>query len=53
MSTLEAEKDTTDTVETREVVEIIDCGPASERTRGFANLILFELGIPPMITLLF
>jgi hypothetical protein len=28
-------------------VQLIDCGPASKRTKGFYVLILFELGIPP------
>ena len=53
MSTLEAEKDIKNTVQATEAVELIDCGRASERTRGFAYLILFELGTPPLNTLLF
>ncbi len=47
MSTLEAETDIKNTVQATEAVEIIDCGPVSERTQGFTFLILFENGIPP------
>ena len=48
MSTLEAETDIESPVEeATQVVEIIDCGRASEHTRGFASLMLFEGGIPP------
>jgi len=47
MSTLEAEKDTESPGETTGVVEIIDCGRASERTQGFAWLTMYEGGIPP------
>ena len=47
MSTLEAETDIKNTVQATEAVEIIDCGPVSERTQGVTFLILFENGIPP------
>ena len=47
MSTLEVETEIKITVQATDAVEIIDCGPASERTQGFPFLLLFELGIPP------
>lgn len=47
MSTLEAETQLENTVQATEAVEIIDCGRASERTRGIPCLLLYELGIPP------
>lgn len=47
MTTLEAETDIKNTVQTTEAVELIDCGRASERTRGITFLVLWELGIPP------
>ena len=47
MSTLEAETDSKNTVQAAEAVAIIDCGRASERTRGTSWLILLELGVPP------
>jgi hypothetical protein len=52
MSTLEIEKDLGSGVQATEAVEMIDCGRASERTRGFPIFILFELGIPPNDSLL-
>jgi hypothetical protein len=52
MSTLEVEMDLDNEAQATEAVEIIDCGRASERTRGFAFLFLFELGIPPNNSLL-
>jgi hypothetical protein len=30
-----------------ESVELIDCGPASEKTKGIPLFLLFELGWPP------
>ena len=48
MNTLEAERDIKKTVQPTEAVAIIDCGRASERTRGTSFLILFELGAPPL-----
>jgi len=53
MSTLEAEKDVKNTVQATEAVEIIDCGRASDRTRGVSFLILFEQGSAPYNKLLF
>jgi hypothetical protein len=53
MNTLEAEKEITSVVQGTEAVEIIDCGRVSERTQGVSFTILFELGLPPMNTLLF
>ena len=47
MSTQEVETDIKDTVQATEAVEIIDCGPASERTQGSNVPMLFELGPPP------
>ena len=47
MNTLEAETQIREPVKATEVVPIIDCGRASERTRGTFFLIMFELGIPP------
>jgi hypothetical protein len=47
MSTLEIEKDLGSEVQATEAVEIIDCGRASERTRGFPFALLFELNFPP------
>ena len=47
MSTLEVETEIKNTVQATDAVEIIDCGRASECTRGFSFLLLFELGIPP------
>jgi hypothetical protein len=47
MSTLEIETEIKNTVQGTDVVEIIDCGRASERTQGFSFLLLFELGVPP------
>lgn len=47
MSTLEAETEIKNTVQATEAVEIIDCGRVSERTKGVAYLLLFELGTPP------
>ena len=47
MSTLEAEMEIKTSVQVPEAVEIIDCGRASERTRGQSFLFLFEAGIPP------
>jgi hypothetical protein len=47
MNTLEAETEIKKPVKATEVVGIIDCGRASERTRGTFFLILWELGIPP------
>ena len=47
MNTLEAETDIKKPAKTTEVVAIIDCGRASERTRGLLAFFLFELGIPP------
>jgi hypothetical protein len=52
MTTLEAETDIKNTVQTTEAVELFDCGRASECTRGFSFLIQFEIGIPPYTTLL-
>ncbi len=48
MNTLEAETDIKKPVKATEVVAMIDCGRASERTRGTMYLILFELGFPPL-----
>jgi hypothetical protein len=48
MSTLEAETDIKNTVQATEAVEIIDCGRASQCTRGTSFLVLFELGSPPL-----
>ena len=53
MNTLEAETDNKDTAQTTEVVQLLDCGRASERTRGTSFLILFELGAPPLNKLFF
>lgn len=47
MTTLEAETDVENTVEETQAVEMVDCGRASEQTRGFSALMLFEGGIPP------
>jgi len=47
MSTLEVEKDLDNAVQAREAVEMMDCGRASERTRGVPFLLPFELGTPP------
>ncbi len=48
MSTLEAETDIENPIEEEtEAVELIDCGRASEHTRGFSSLLLFEGGVPP------
>jgi hypothetical protein len=52
MTTLEAETDIKNTVQTTEAVELFDCGRASECTRGVSFLILLEMGIPPYNTLL-
>ena len=52
MSTLEVEKDLDNDVRATEAVEIMDCGRASERTRGIPFLILWELNFPPNDTLL-
>ncbi len=52
MNTLEAETEIKATVQATEVVELIDCGRVSEHTRGFQFLIMFELGVPPLNTLL-
>jgi hypothetical protein len=53
MNTLEAEMDIKNKVQATEVVEIVDCGRASERTRGVSWLILLELGTPPLDKLFF
>jgi hypothetical protein len=34
-------------VRAEDAVEIIDCGRASERTKGVPMLVLIELGTPP------
>jgi len=34
-------------VRAEDAVEIIDCGRASERTRGTMTLVLLEVGWPP------
>lgn len=47
MSTLEVETEIKNAVQTTEAVEIIDCGRASECTKGIPFLLLFELGAPP------
>ena len=47
MSTLEAEREIKNTVQATDAVEIIDCGRASERTRGVPLMLFFELGTPP------
>ena len=47
MSTLEVETDIKKTVQATDVVRILDCGRASERTQGVPLLLLFELGTPP------
>ena len=47
MSTLEATRETRNTVQATAAVELIDFGRVSERTQGFSFLILFELGAPP------
>jgi hypothetical protein len=47
MSTLEAEMEIKTSVQAPRPGEIIDCGRASQRTRGQPFLFLFELGIPP------
>ena len=52
MSTLEVERDLEQEVQATEAVEIVDCGRASERTRGFPFMLLFELGVPPNDSLL-
>ena len=52
MTTLEAETDIKNTVQTTEAVEVFDCGRVSECTRGASFLVLFEMGIPPYDTLL-
>ncbi|MFJ2995505.1 hypothetical protein [Pandoraea sp. NPDC087047] len=36
-----------ETDQSAEVIDMIDCGPASEKTQGVSLLLLFELGIPP------
>jgi hypothetical protein len=50
MSTLEIETEIKNAVQATDAVEIIDCGRASERTQGFAFLVLFEIGYPPYNT---
>jgi len=52
MSTLEVEKDLEQEVQATEAVEILDCGRASEKTRGFPFLVFLEGGTPPFNTLL-
>jgi hypothetical protein len=52
MSTLEIEKDLDSEARAPEAIDMIDCGRASERTRGFPFMILFELNYPPNDTLL-
>jgi hypothetical protein len=47
MSTLEVEMDLNDNSAATAAVRMIDCGRATERTCGFAFIILFELGAPP------
>ena len=51
MSTLEIERDLDKEVQATEAVEIVDCGQASERTRGFPLFVFTEAGIPPNIGL--
>ncbi len=48
MSTLEAERDIKMTVQTTEAVEFIDCGRASEQTRGLPLFLLYEGSLPPI-----
>jgi hypothetical protein len=36
-----------ETVRAPEAVELVDCGRASEQTKGFWTLIQVELGVPP------
>lgn len=45
MSALTVEK--SETVRAPDAVELVDCGRASEQTKGFYTLILLELGVPP------
>lgn len=52
MSTLEIETEIKNAVQATDAVEIIDCGRVSERTQGFAWLIVFEGSYPPFNTLL-
>jgi hypothetical protein len=47
MSTLEVEMDLDDNSAAMDAVQMIDCGRATKRTRGFMFIILFELGTPP------
>jgi hypothetical protein len=47
MSTREVETDIKKTVRSTEVIHLMDCGRASERTQGIPLLLLFELGTPP------
>ena len=53
MNTLKTVRDSKNTVQATEAVEMIDCGRASERTQGTSFLILFELGAPPLNKLYF
>ena len=34
-----------------ELIGLIDCGRASERTKGWPNQVLFEFGAPPFNTM--
>ena len=52
MSTLEIETEIEEEVPATEAVEIVDCGRATERTRGLPLLIFPEGGVPPFNTLL-
>ena len=47
MSTLEIETEIENAVQATEIVQLKDCGRASERTQGVPLLLLFELGTPP------
>lgn len=47
MSTLEVETEIRSTARATATVAITDCGRASQRTRGFAWLALYEGGIAP------
>jgi hypothetical protein len=49
MSALKTE--TSERVRAEEAVEIIDCGRASERTKGVPLLLFYEYGSPPYIYL--
>ena len=48
MSTLEAETDIKNTVQSTEAVEIIDCGRVSECTQGGMFFVFTEPSTPPL-----